>query len=224
MLNTIEMVFVLAYEGFNFLLCCMFFFVTINEMPRRIAFQYDMLFRTDKRKWLTSQIYYCIATVLVYLCFLLLIAFVMSLCFAPWGTQWEGIPKLENVGVFGWITFDIVKNCSPLEAIILSLLPISFPLITISLFLLLSSLIGAGRIGILTVCFCIFADYISVQNSLPFSLTQYASLYALSTNEDVFKALFSMCIVYALIDIALYMIMRRIVSHADFNFQCTGQY
>lgn len=223
-LNTSESVFVLAYEGFNILLCCMFFFITINEMPRRIGFQYYMQLRTNKIKWLNSQVYYSLSTVLAYVCFLVAAAFVMSLCFVPWGMQWEAMKDITKADMFSWISSDLIGAFSPFQAIAFSMLPIVLLLITISLFLLLMNLMGAGRIGVLLISFCIFAEYISVQNSLPFSITQYSSLYSLSVEGNLRSVFAKMSAIYVMLDIVLYILMRRTVSCVDFDFRKVSQY
>ena len=54
-----EMLFLRMTEGF-FIMASLLFLVMVSELPRRINYQYSMLMRASRGRWLLSQALYCL--------------------------------------------------------------------------------------------------------------------------------------------------------------------
>ena len=83
-LHLVESVFLLAYTGFNILMSSMMFLVTISELPMQISFQYYSLVRVTRRKWINSQVLYCLSMVVMFLLLLTACSFAFCLGKATW--------------------------------------------------------------------------------------------------------------------------------------------
>ena len=88
-LHLVESVFLLAYTGFNILMSSMMFLVTISELPMQISFQYYSLVRVTRRKWINSQVLYCLSMVVMFLLLLTACSFAFCLGKATWKIGWS---------------------------------------------------------------------------------------------------------------------------------------
>ncbi len=209
-----ESVFVLAYYGFNNLLSSMIFLVMISEIPRKIPFQNCLVFRGGKLKWLAAQVLYCLCAVAVFLLLLVIFSFFFSLFRADGHSGWSPLVRGDVPEGYPFISREMVENHSPFVATLLALLPYGAFLFTISVFLLASGLFNASKLGLLIVAGCIFLDYISVQNPLPFLPVQYATLQ----NLEMAEALPAVLLGYALFNAVLFLAMAMKVRHTDLTF------
>ncbi|MEG0494032.1 MAG: hypothetical protein RR696_12635, partial [Clostridia bacterium] len=60
--NTLESVYLLFSGNLSIVMASALFFVMVSELPRKISFQNSMLIRTTRKRWLLSQILYCLWT------------------------------------------------------------------------------------------------------------------------------------------------------------------
>lgn len=217
-LNIVESIFLLAYTGFNLLMSSMMFFVMISELPRQLSFQYYSLIRFSKRKWLNSQVLYCLGMVVAFLLALLLCAFVFCSYRAAWHPGWSPILRREIPSAYVWISESVVGNCSTVGALLAALVPIVGMWFTLSMFLLLMNLLGVAKLGLMAAAFALIADYISIQSDLPVSPMQYATLFSIDSHGSLTKTFVIMVVMYFVINALLYIIMWYRVKRMDLSF------
>lgn len=217
-LNMLESIFLVAYTGFNILMSSMLFLVMISELPMQISFQHYSLVRVSRRKWLNGQVLYCLSMVLVFVLLLLVCAFVFCAQSASWQTGWSPLIKGVVPGVYAVLSEFLVGNFSPLGALAAALLPVAGLWFTLSMFLLFTSLFGIAKLGLMTAAFALIVDYISIQNSLPFSPMQYANLALIDGSGRFTESFYTMLIVYVVLNVLFYAAMCYRVKRMDLSF------
>lgn len=217
-LHMVESVFLVAYTGFNILMSSMMFLVTISELPKQIPFQYYLLMRVTRRKWLNSQVLYCLSMVIVFLLLLTICTFAFCLGSTAWQTGWSPLMTNDVPGVYTFLSDFLVHSFSPSIALILALLPVVGMWFTLSMFLLLTSLFGAANLGLMTAAFVLIVDYISIQTSLPISPMQYAMLSSIDGSGNFPKAFATMLLLYVVLNALFYAAMWCRVKHIDLHF------
>ncbi|MEG1013566.1 MAG: hypothetical protein RSE58_13060 [Clostridia bacterium] len=217
-LNMAESIFLLAYTGFNILMSSMMFLVTISELPKQISFQYYSLVRVTRRKWLNSQVLYCLSMVLIFLLLLLACSFIFCIGGAAWQTDWSPLMTNGVPGVYAFLSNFLTESFSPLGALAMALLPVAGMWFTLSMFLLFMSLFGYAKLGLMISAFALIIDYISIQSSLPVSPMQYATLLSIDNSGNFIGAFVTMISVYVVLNALLYAAMCYKVSRMDLHF------
>ena len=223
-LHLVESVFLLAYTGFNILMSSMMFLVTISELPMQISFQYYSLVRVTRRKWINSQVLYCLSMVVMFLLLLTACSFAFCLGKATWKIGWSPLMTNAVPGVYTFLSDFLVHSFSPLGALAMALLPVAGMWFTLSMFILMMSLFGAGRLGLMISAFAIIIDYISIQSSLSVSPMQYATLSPIDASGNFTEVFIRMMIVYIVLNTLFYVAMYYKVKRMDLHFNSQKVY
>lgn len=82
-----EMLFLRMTEGF-FIMASLLFLVMVSELPRRINYQYSMLMRASRGRWLLSQALYCLWMAAAMVAALVILYCLFALPYAAPGGGW----------------------------------------------------------------------------------------------------------------------------------------
>lgn len=175
-----EKLFYHLYDGCNIKMTSIMFLVMISELPRRMAFQNDMLIRTKKRTWLAGQLLYCAGTTLGMLVLVALCAALFSIGHYGPGSGWTETALVESSLLLDEQTVIpklFRQNLTPLTASGLALVPMLLFWFAITLVILLCSLMGAANLGLLLCGTAIVADTLS--SAVPVNPLAFSSLWGM---------------------------------------------
>lgn len=162
--NTLESVYLLFSGNLSIVMASALFFVMVSELPRKISFQNSMLIRTTRKRWLLSQILYCLWTVITMLLLILICLFLFSLLFAVPDGSWSDTRRIANGEATQYeaiIPQSLRDVLSPTSAILYAMLPVFFFWFSMTMVILLSSLLGMPIVGLLICAFAFLSGYIS---------------------------------------------------------------
>ena len=90
-----ESFYVYLSSGFgNITLTSAMFLIMVSEIPRRIAFQNDMLIRCSRGKWLRSQILFCFLIVSLMLILMTAFCMILTLPSLTSGRGWSDLDRI----------------------------------------------------------------------------------------------------------------------------------
>jgi len=220
-----EKLFVKLYNSF-YLMGSLLFLVMVSEIPRRIPFQYMMLIRSTRRKWIVSQCLYC--AFMVVLTILLLSMTYMLAVFpdSPLGNTFTDDAFIE-AGYYeqeeSFIPAYIRSRFTPWSACLIAAVPMFFFWYTMVLVILLCSMMGHPMLAPSLYGLILFAPITLLTECLPSWLvlpTDFNSLGAI-VSECVggeLSRLGAVLIGYLAVDTGLIFILDRMALHTDFAF------
>ena len=153
----------LLLTGFgNQFLASVTFLVMVSELPRRIPFQQYTLIRANRTRWISAQLLYCFLMVVFMIAFMTLVFMIFLLPVSSTGSGWSDTVRLaqglepEQAYVPEWIRV----HFSPIQALMLAIVPIFLFWFTMVLIILLFSLLGAPIIGLALYSTILFSSVI----------------------------------------------------------------
>ncbi len=202
-----------------------FFLIMVSEIPRRIPAQLNMLIRSNRVKWLRSQLLFCIVVVLLMIALLTVFSTVLTIPYVSAGNGWSmrsSNPELVWVPDF---VPEYIRVITPLHANILAIAVLFAFWFTMLLVILLFSLAGKPNGGLILYVSLLMLSVTLLWEQVPIWLrmlipTNYATLANLGVvfprrELNVIPVVLS---VYAAIDALLICAMVFIVKRMDFNF------
>jgi hypothetical protein len=221
-----ETFYVYLSQGFgNIISISSFFLIMVSEIPRRIAFQNDMLIRSSRAKWLKSQVLFCFAIVTLMLALLTVFSMALTLpCLSP-GSGWS--MRLEIDPDAPWILSyvpEFIRVLPPWQASLEAAAILFAFLFTMVLVILMCSLKGRPNLGLILYVFLLVLHFTVMWEYLPPSLrimpinfstvAGVASVFPDHELEEIPIVL----MVYAALDLCLMGVMRLQVRAMDMRF------
>ncbi len=169
------------------------FLVMVSELPRRIPFQQYTLIRASRTRWISAQLLYCFLMVVFMIVFMTLVFALFLLPVSSPGSGWSDTQRIaqglepELAYVPEWIR----TNFSPIQALMIAIVPIFLFWFTMVLIILFFSLLGAPIIGLVLYSTILFSSVIVLFEDLPgfFMPMQYSTLLKMVYGyEDQFQA------------------------------------
>ncbi|MEG1968047.1 MAG: hypothetical protein RR085_10870 [Clostridia bacterium] len=156
-----ELFFYAFVDGCNMRTTSVLFLITMSELPRKMAYQYQHLIRTHRIAWIKAQLLYCFWAVLMMQLAMAFCMGIFSIPYAASGFGWTE-PQLVANGLLleeeCAIPLAVSTSMSTLTANLLAQIPIfCFRLIMVSVILLMS-LYGQGVLGVLIYAFILMAN------------------------------------------------------------------
>jgi hypothetical protein len=218
-LNWAEAPYKMFEYGINFLMSSILVFVMISEIPRRMPYQNYMLIRTDRKRWLTSQVTYSLLLILAVLIMLILCVLIFSLSWTARGEGWSDTTRIAEGMVLesqGVVPRYVREHFIPATAALYALLPVFGFWFTMATVVLLFSFLGASYIGLLICAFALLAQFVG---SYPFP---YPIRFALvqSMNPDAYgpELYWKAIAVYGTLNLVMIGAMYLRISRADLVF------
>ncbi|MEZ7872545.1 MAG: hypothetical protein QMB53_02010 [Eubacteriales bacterium] len=176
-----EMLFLRMTEGF-FIMASLLFLVMVSELPRRINYQYSMLMRASRGRWLLSQALYCLWMAAAMVAALVILYCLFALPYAAPGGGWaeDVLIQAEAYAEYeALVPTYIRQGFSPWGACLLAAGPMFLFWFVMALVILLFSLLGAPMLGPLFYGTALFAPVTilveAFQNGFP-SPINYSTL------------------------------------------------
>lgn len=184
-----ETVFNYLDSGFNVVMTSTFLLIMVSEIPKRISFQHAMLIRTSRRKWLLSQILFCVCVVLLMLILMTVFCTVLSLPHITPGSGWSDLERLAENPDYQYeihLIRESILVLSPFQACMCAAVVLFFFWFTMLLVILLFSLLGQPNAGLLIYMFILEFALTFRFEMVPHMRTpiHYATLAALSNQFE----------------------------------------
>lgn len=221
-----ESLFFLLSNGCSITTTSILLLITISELPKQIGYQYSLLIRSSREKWLRSQILYCIWMAC---CMLTLTVICTSLFIIPsvaagngWSDTTQNVANIVQEHKSIIPTF-IRTSFTPLSACLFAMLPMFLFWLTMIFVILLFSLYGVPLVGILAYGTMLVADvvlFVEAIGDFPMPI-HFATLSNIIANANGVepKKLFTVFCGYAVV-ISMILIMMFIrVRTTDLYFQ-----
>ena len=221
-----EAIFIYLSSGFgNLIIISMYFLIMVSEIPRRIPVQLNMLIRTNRMKWLKSQLIFCVLVVLLMIMLLTTISVLLTLPYLTPGGGWSMHSSNPDLIWVPDYVPDYIRVISPTYANVLSIAVLFAFWFTMILTILLFSLSGKPNgglilyVSVLVLAVSLLWEHtpIWIRMMIP---TNYATLSNISKAfpEKELQAALIALIVYVLIDVLLVGVMMIIVRQMDLSF------
>lgn len=221
-----ESFYVYLSSGFgNITLTSAMFLIMVSEIPRRIAFQNDMLIRCSRGKWLRSQILFCF--LIVSLMLILMTAFCMILTL-PSLTSGRGWSDLDRIAADPDASFQMqlvpeyIRSIPPWQASLLAGANLFAFWFVMVLVILALSLAGKPNFGLILYVFLLVLHVTVMWERIPGfrSPANYATLSAVASMypEHELEMFPIVLAVYACIILLMIGIMHLEVRHMDMCF------
>ncbi len=221
-----EAFYVCLSTGFgNIMSISAFFLIMVSEIPRRIAFQNDMLIRSTRGRWLRSQIMFCLTVVALMLALMIVFSLVLMLpCLSPgsgWSMRIEVDP--DTPGIPSYVP-EYIRVIPPWQASLLASAIIFAFWFTMVLVILLCSLAGKPNLGLILYVFVLVLHVTVMWEYLPPSLrimpinfSTVAGVASLYPDHEL-EAIPIVLVVYAALDLCLMGVMHLQVRFMDMRF------
>ena len=227
-----ESFYVYLSSGFgNITLTSAMFLIMVSEIPRRIAFQNDMLIRCSRGKWLRSQILFCF--LIVSLMLILMTAFCMILTL-PSLTSGRGWSDLDRIAADPDAAFQMqlvpeyIRSIPPWQASLLAGANLFAFWFVMVLVILALSLAGKPNFGLILYVFLLVLHVTVMWERIPGfrSPANYATLSAVASMypEHELEMFPIVLAVYACIILLMIGIMHLEVRHMDMCFDRKERY
>lgn len=218
-LNWIETPYVFLQYGINILMSSMLIFVMISEIPRLLAYQNYMLIRSDRKRWLTSQILYCLLMLLTITLVIIVCILLFSLGNVAFGLNWSDTVRIAQDGNMEFTAIvpkHVRESFVPLTGILYATAPVFLFWLSMAMIILLSSLLGSQFVGLVICAFILLAQFIG---SYPFPYpTNFATVAAMNPDEYGPELYRTAITVYAGLNVVLITLMYWRISHMDLVF------
>jgi hypothetical protein len=218
-LNWAETPYILFQNGINILMSSMLIFVMISEIPRMLPYQNYMLIRANRKRWLTSQIVYCLfmllaITIIITICILL-----FSLGKTEFGSGWSDTARIaqdENMAFMTVVPKHVREHYAPLTGVFYAAAPVFLFWFSMAMIILLCSLLGSQMIGLVICAFILLANFVG-SYPLPYPIN-YATVSAMNPDEYGPELYRTAAAVYAGLDMTLILAMYWRISKTDLVF------
>lgn len=202
-------------------LCSLAFLAMIAEMPKRTAYCSYTLIRTSKAKWAASLIMQCFFTVAFTMLALLIVISVFLIPFVSAGNVWNdslrieaGMPE-ELAYIPNWIR----ASMTPIQAILLSAIPVFCFWFVMSLTILICSLLHIPAVGLALYSVILFSGLIFVFENFPGIVTPmtFSTLMRITANHqsNEYERLIVVFIGYAILIVCQITSVFLIVKRTD---------
>lgn len=224
-MHLIEMMAYRMSQGCNLAMMSILLLVTVNEMPRRIGFQNYSMLRSNKRKWLTGQILYCLMMVMSMLA---VVTLFMAVCAIPYATPGNGWSDMERFAAkeIDWgqtiVNPFLLKNFSPFQALLFCMIPLGLFWFTMMLAILLFGLFGCSVFGVILYAFMLVSHVVFLIEDIgnfrfPSSYATFLGIAGGKEGEEIHRLLTDFR-GYAIVIAILLALMYWRVYHIDFDF------
>lgn len=213
----------------NLLMISVYFLVMVSETPRRIPAQLTMLIRTNRMKWLRSQILFCFVVVVLMITMLTLLSMALTLPYLTPGSGWSmrsSNPELNYVPDY---IPEYIRVITPFQANILAISVLFAFWFTMVLVILMFSLAGKPNVGLILYVSILMMAVTLMWEYLPSWIraimpTNYATLsnIGLAFSGRELKSLPAVLLSYAAADSLLIGGMIIIVKNMDLHFTKKG--
>lgn len=218
-LNWIEIPYIFLQYGVNILMSSMLTFVMISEIPRLLPYQNNMLIRSDRKRWLTSQIMYCLLMLLAILLIIIVCTSLFSLGKVEFGGGWSDANRIAQDGMLehmAAVPSHVRTNFTPITSIFYAALPIFLFWFSMAMITLLCSLLGSQFTGLVICAFILLAHFVG---SYPFPYPiNYATVMAMNPDEFGPKLYGNAIIVYLALNAVMIAAMYWRISRIDLVF------
>lgn len=220
-----EALFYMLYNGCNITTTSILFLITVSELPRQIGFQYSMLIRSTRLRWLTSQVIYCFWMVLFMLA---LVVISVSFFIAPATQSGQGWSETNLI-----LTNQILKhealipvfirdNFTPFTACLYALLPMFLFWFSMVFIILLFSLMNLPLAGVLFYALMLVSNVVFMLETIgnfpmPIYFATLCNIISGSPDKEWFQ-LSKAFIGYVTIIITLLVAMGLRVRKSDLRF------
>lgn len=220
-----ETLFSYLNSGFNLIMTSVALLVMMSELPKRVSYQNYTLMRLTRRKWLASQVIFCIGMVFVFIVLMVMISSLFSFTFVAPGGGWSDLERLaQDPDYAHQIQYiaDYIRALTPLVACILAAVILFLFWLTMAFLILLFSLYGILNFGVV-FCVSLLLLHITVLfESLPgIKLpSQFATLGAIASQVQEHKFRFVALVIagYLVGDALLIKLMDVRIQHMDIQF------
>lgn len=221
-----ESVFLLLSNGCSITTTSILFLIAISELPKRIGYQYSLLIRASRVKWLESQIIYCFWMVLGMLALTVVCTLVFVAPSVTPGSDWSETMRTATKTIQengAAVPIFIRSTFTPLTACLLAMIPMFFFWITMIFIVLLFGLCRLPLVGLMTYAIMLVADVVFMVESIsnfPMPI-YYATLDNILANakglelQRIYEVLLGYCIVIVVLLICMFVSVHK----ADLYFQ-----
>ena len=228
--NLGEAVFIYLSTGFgNITLTCAMFLIMVSEIPRRTAFQNNMLIRTSRFQWLISQFLFSFFAVVLMLVLMLLFGILLIYPTLSPGTGWNVVgTDAANYGLE--LIPQYIQAIRPIEAIFLAGTILFAFLFTMTQVILAFSITGKPNFGLILYVFIlvlhvtVFWEMLPQQfRWMPVFFSNLESVASLSPDNEL-NIIAKVMLGYLMINIclALFMVIRVRTLDLRFNRRDEG--
>ncbi len=137
----------------------MFYFIMIAEIPKQSSYQYQTLLRASKFQWLGAQAVYCALLSLLTLGLITIILYGSACLAAPLNFGWENsVRDAQNLPSI--MPLELIEHFTPLQSVLLTLLPLFLFWMTLGIVILFFSLLGIQAVAFALIGFVLSSPYI----------------------------------------------------------------
>ena len=209
----------------NLLMISVYFLVMVSEIPRRIPAQLTMLIRTNRMKWLKSQILFCFIIVILMIALLTLLSMVLTLPYVTPGSGWSMRSSNLELNYIPDYVPDYIRVMTPFQANALAISVLFAFWFTMVLVILLFSLAGKPNVGliiyvsILMVAVTLMWEYLPpwFKTIIPTNYATLSNIGVTFPNREL-KSVPIVLLSYAIADVMLIGGMVIIVRNMDLHF------
>lgn len=220
-----ETLFAYLNSGFNLIMTSVALLVMMSELPKRVSYQNYTLMRLSRRKWLTSQVVFCIGMVLIFIVLMVVTSALFSLTFVTPGSGWSDLERLtEDPDYAHQIQYiaDYIRTLTPFMACMLAAVILFFFWLTMAFLILLFSLCGIPNFGVVFCVSLLLLNITVLFESLPgIKLpSQFATLGAIMSQVQEHKFQFVALVIagYLVGDVLLIKLMDVRIQRMDIQF------
>lgn len=221
-----EAFYVYLSSGFgNITLTSALFLIMVSEIPRRIAFQNDMLIRSSRGKWLRSQILFCFVVVVLMIVLMSIFSMALTTPSLSPGTGWSDLDRIAadpDVAFEMQLVPEYIRSIQPWQASLYALaILFAFWFVMVQV-ILVFSLAGKPNFGLILYVFLLVLHVTIMWERIPGfrSPANYATLSAVASlypDEELKKTPIVLA-VYAIVSLGLTGLMHLQVRTMDMRF------
>ena len=209
----------------NILLSSAMFLIMVSEVPRRIAFQNDMLIRASRAKWLRAQVLFCLAIVACMIALMTIFSMLLTLPVLSPGRGWSDLARIAadpDAMYEPQFVPAYIRAIPPWQASLLSVIILFAFWFTMVLVILMFSLAGKPNHGLMLYVFLLVLDITLMWELIPgvHLPSHFATLGQISAHfpeRELQVAATALC-AYAGIDLAMIGVMHLQVRKMDMRF------
>ncbi len=212
--------------GCNITYISMAFLIMISDVPLRISYQYHMLIRSTRRRWLAGQLMYSFLMVFFMIVLIILFTFFFSLSSITSGSGWSDLARIaagELTEDETLITKYVLSHYSPMSAFLIALLPLFFFWFTMLLVVMAFGFCNLSTLGILIYAILLVAnvtilfELLPCPIPLPIHYATFGSIMNAVEEQKVSYLLRCLC-GYLLVDALLVFFMDQKIKRMTLHF------
>lgn len=202
-----------------------FFLIMVSEVPRRIPAQLNMLIRTNRMRWLRSQLLFCLIVVILMMGLLTLLSISLTIPYLTPGSGWNMRSSNPDLAWVPDFVPDYIRVITPTYANVLASIVLFAFWFTMVLVILLFSLAGKPNGGLILYVSLIVLSVTLLWENVPNWIrmmipTNYATLANIGivfAGREL-NAVPVVLLIYAVIDTLLIALMVLTVRKMDLHF------